>query len=326
MKYLFSIVIAILIHTVTFGQQWLHFSTIASSDWINLNDLDVSGNAITLEALVSARDTSQLNGLNIISKHTDFNDVNYILRPNRFEITTSVGYTVAESPVRLCPDSVYHLSGTYDGDSARFYVNGVVVTSVAHSGTLITNNQLAAIGNRSSLSNEQFKGYIDEVRIWNVARSQPELSTNMYTLANPTTQLGLIAYYQFEGNYTNIQGNTSWNGGVIGSQSTLSTNPFFNGSISSSVCSTILSITENSNNSDVQIIPNPAAGEFFIAFDGANNITMNLKIVDSIGRTVLETNNLQSGIRILLDVPNGIYFAILSSALHFQTERICIHK
>jgi hypothetical protein len=38
----------------------------------------------------------------------------------------------------------------------------------------------------------------------------------MMDLTNPTMQLGLLAYYKFEGNYTNLQGNAAWNGIPVG--------------------------------------------------------------------------------------------------------------
>ena len=48
-------------------------------------------------------------------------------------------------------------------------------------------------------SNENFIGYINEVRIWNVARTQAQLQTYMNSsLPNPAAQPGLLAYYTFQ--------------------------------------------------------------------------------------------------------------------------------
>ena len=58
---------------------------------------------------------------------------------------------------------------------------------------------------------ENFKGNIDEVRIWNIARTQQEIELFANFLL-PTTQPGLLAYYKFDNNYINIQGNPVFNG------------------------------------------------------------------------------------------------------------------
>jgi gliding motility-associated-like protein len=73
--------------------------------------------------------------------------------------------------------------------------------------------------------NENFIGYINEVRIWNVARTQQQIQTYMNSsLPNPTTQPGLLAYYTFD-DLKNKQGNPAWNGTLGGSASINQTNP-----------------------------------------------------------------------------------------------------
>ena len=65
--------------------------------------------------------------------------------------------------------------------------------------------------------NENFIGYINEVRIWNVARTQAQIQAYMNTsLPSPATQPGLLAYYIFD-DLLNKQGNPTWNGTTGGS-------------------------------------------------------------------------------------------------------------
>ena len=181
-------------------------------NYVQIGDLDVAGNQITVEAIV----TKTGNGINIVSKHTGPGNVNYLLRPGSAEITTTNGYINATTGFNLVQGQCYHLAFTYNGTSLDYYVNGCLASSTPHTGNLITNDYLTAIGDQSNCQCESWVGYIDEVRIWNVSRTQAEIQANMMTLPSPTTQPGLLAYYNFNGNYLNQQGNAAWNGTTIG--------------------------------------------------------------------------------------------------------------
>ena len=113
--------------------------------WVNFNDADVSGNQITIEAIIRRPFTN--NG-NIVSKHDGTNDCNYLFRPNSFQISTTDGFQFVLNPLTLPNNAWFHIAGSYDGTSIKYYVDGCLVNEVAHSGDLITNNWDAAIGNR----------------------------------------------------------------------------------------------------------------------------------------------------------------------------------
>ena len=181
-------------------------------NYVDIGDLDVAGNQITVEAII----TQTGNGTNIVSKHTGPGNVNYLMRPGSAEITTTNGYINAVTGFPLVNGQCYHLAFTYNGTSLDYYVNGCLASSTPHTGNLITNDFTTGIGDMSNCQCESWVGYIDEVRIWNVARTQAEIQANMTNLPNPTTQPGLLAYYQFNGNFANAQGNPTWNGNTIG--------------------------------------------------------------------------------------------------------------
>src|SRR5262245_6526417 len=73
-----------------------------------------------------------------------------------------------------------HLAATYDGAELRFYVNGVLVESHAQTGTLATSSNPLQIGG-DSLYGQYFNGRIDEVRVYNTARTEAEIQTDMNT-------------------------------------------------------------------------------------------------------------------------------------------------
>jgi hypothetical protein len=213
------------------AQDWLNFpSNRTGSEYVKAGNLNVPGHKITVEAMItlSVPDTSAQPQEDVVSKHYDTTDVNYLLRAWCFVLTTSSGYAVLQNPVFISINTPYHIAGTYDGDSMKYYLNGCEVGSMAWSGDMIQNIYSTAIGNRYYPRNEQFPGYIDEVRIWNVARTQDEIALNMDSLPFPAEQAGLLAYYKFNGNLLNAQGNTTLNGvrqGIINH----SPNPYWNG-------------------------------------------------------------------------------------------------
>jgi gliding motility-associated-like protein len=204
------------------AQNWLNIST-TGPNWINCGTINVTGNQITVEALITT--TAASAGENIVSKHTNPGDDNYLLRPGDFEIGTSNGFFVVSNSYPLAMNKTYHVAAVYDGAFIYYYVNGCQTGKTACTGTMIQNTLLTAIGNQSACQCEPFTGYIDEVRIWNTARSPAQLQANMNTLPTPATQAGLLAYYNMNAGYTNQQGNAAFDGTPVGSCS-FSTNPY----------------------------------------------------------------------------------------------------
>ena len=194
---------------------WLY--TPSQPSYVSIGDLDVPGNKITVEALCNT--TLNNNGFgDLVSKHKGTNDCNYLLRVYRAEITTTDGFFTASTNCPAFPNKIYHAAMVYDGASLKFYRNGFLMQEVPASGDLIQNDWKTWIGYfEPQTLNENFTGYINEVRIWNEARTQSQIRTYMNTpLPNPTTQTGLLAYYTFD-NLLNKQGNPTWNGTLGGS-------------------------------------------------------------------------------------------------------------
>ena len=91
-----------------------------------------------------------------------------------------------------------HLAATADAgsDTVKLYVNGALVESVALSGLETMNLTDMQIGNNTGVANFGFSGTMDEVRIWNTARTDQQIADNYnHTLAG--SQSGLQLYYTF---------------------------------------------------------------------------------------------------------------------------------
>jgi gliding motility-associated-like protein len=207
---------------------WLGLPSFPS--FVQVGDLDVPGNQITVEAVFN-RTTPYTGGPlfagDLVSKHKDPVNANYLLRPNDAEITTIDGvYHIAQAPCEINLNKVYHVALVYDGVTLQFYRNGFLLAQTPATGNLFQNDFPTQIGlYNAELYNTNLIGYINEVRIWNVARTQAQIQAYMNTsLPSPATQTGLLAYYTFD-DLLNKQGNPTWNGTLGGSAAIMQTNP-----------------------------------------------------------------------------------------------------
>jgi hypothetical protein len=204
------------------AQSWLHLP--ASTGYVQIGDLDIAGTALTIEANYTSTNAASVD---LVSKHSGFADVNYLLRRTHAELTTSGGFF--STPQVCTPDenTCRHAAMVYDGSTLSFYLNGQLNGQVAQTGTLVNNNFQTLIGNYGCcFGGEQFFGFLDEVRIWDVARSQADIQNFMFApLPTPSLQPGLRAYYQFS-SLVNQQGDPTWDGIAAGTAVIGQANPF----------------------------------------------------------------------------------------------------
>ncbi|MCD4817847.1 MAG: right-handed parallel beta-helix repeat-containing protein [Candidatus Cloacimonetes bacterium] len=106
----------------------------------------------------------------------------------------------------------HHVAGTYDGTNFKLYVDGDLKGTNAFSYSNTSNN--IVIGGRRSLS--WFSdSKLDEVSIWNDARTEEEINQDMHYYLNGS-EAGLVSYYQFnEGTGTTTNDLTSGNNGTL---------------------------------------------------------------------------------------------------------------
>jgi extracellular elastinolytic metalloproteinase len=93
----------------------------------------------------------------------------------------------------------YHVAATFDGTTLRLYVNGVLDATQANAyATTGTDWRMGTTNLVGTAPSEQFSGRLDEVRVWNVARSAAEVRADM--LAAPALPLPaeVVAYYNFD--------------------------------------------------------------------------------------------------------------------------------
>ena len=97
-------------------KNWLSLPSYPS--YMTAGDLDVPGNQITVEAVfmrTAPYTGGQIWAGDLVSKHVNPTDVNYLLRPNNAEITTSNGYFRTPDICEIELNKVYHAAMVYDG-------------------------------------------------------------------------------------------------------------------------------------------------------------------------------------------------------------------
>jgi hypothetical protein len=117
-----------------------------------------------------------------------------------FEIACGHGYSWhpwAWTSMKYVPLTWYHLAMTYNGSAVTLFVNGEQQFSAAGA-VILSPTQPLLIGARNSGGDPNWTwGIIDDVRIWNHARTKEQIQGAMKkTLAG--NEAGLLAYYRMD--------------------------------------------------------------------------------------------------------------------------------
>ncbi len=101
------------------------------------------------------------------------------------------------SSARVSANEWHHVAVTYDADNVCIYIDGKATDKDLSRGALPANDIPLNIGRNSQTKRDRYRGAIDEVRIWNVARTADEIRASM-NLALGGNEPGLVAYWNFE--------------------------------------------------------------------------------------------------------------------------------
>ena len=177
----------------------IHFD--GSNDYIqasHISALNVTN--LTVEAWVKA-DSTQTDYATIIDKGSDTTSGNgWMLQFNgsngNVRFWSPGGAAV--STTNINDKQWHHLAASYDGSNYKLYVDGTLENTVPSANGIVNNSADLYIGN-SLLGSMNFSGLIDEVRVWNVARTQSQIQVNRAKdlVGNES---GLAAYYNMEYN------------------------------------------------------------------------------------------------------------------------------
>jgi len=94
------------------------------------------------------------------------------------ELATGSTYTTLSSSQSLPLNAWTHIAATFDGTTMRIYQNGTLAGSKPLTGTLVSTSDPLKLGGNAVWS-EWFQGRLDEIRVWNAARTQSQIAGDM---------------------------------------------------------------------------------------------------------------------------------------------------
>lgn len=156
---------------------------------------------LTLEAWMKADSWSgSIWGSCIISKQGTNPDKGYGLtvgENGRIEFNHSIdeGWKAVNTIPILGLNSWYHIAAVYDGSTMKLYVNGIMQAMIEVQGTpTLGNGVVMNFAENPTWNGRFFHGTLDEIRIWDVARSETEIQQNM-TVELTGSEPGLVGYW-----------------------------------------------------------------------------------------------------------------------------------
>ena len=176
---------------------------------IEANNFDVDDD-FTVEAWIQADLIQGLSGsISVIEKWDNSSTpdiypfaIRYNSNTGKIDVSRSDGsITPTITSTTLFNDGEFHhVAFVKDGESLSLYVDGLLEGSSIEDTTVNTtqNNSSIYLGGRiGGITNSPFFGDLDELRIWDTARSQDEIQNNRLETLNGDED-NLVAYYNFD--------------------------------------------------------------------------------------------------------------------------------
>jgi hypothetical protein len=151
-------------------------------------------NTFTLEAWMYPRKLTASAG--IISKRHTFNTSGYFLALRTTSPNSGINANGVETPAgKIEENKWHHVAVTTSGKNVNIYINGSLAKSGMMSDPISSTIDPLYFG--VNFANKYFDGFIDEVRLWNVVRTQAQIQSSM-NVALKGNESGLVAYYRLD--------------------------------------------------------------------------------------------------------------------------------
>ena len=172
---------------------------------------------MTIEAWINATEwNSNIWGGVIVGKQGTNPDKGYCFtagQNGRVEFTVSVneGWKAVSTPALLGTNAWYHIAGVYTGSQLMLYINGQLIQTEDAIGELTHGTGVVMnLGDNPTWPGRFWNGRLDEIRIWEIARTEAEIQANM-SVELTGTETGLVAYYPMNEGSGSVLGDASGN-------------------------------------------------------------------------------------------------------------------
>ncbi|XZF62279.1 MAG: Calx-beta domain-containing protein [Gloeotrichia echinulata DVL01] len=185
---------------------WFNYQNFTLEMWVKAGETQVRYADII--------DNNHRSNRSWVVQQNDYATNNY-----HFGVSSSTGVGTGVS-FALTPNTWQHLAFVKDVNSVSVYIDGVLVNSASYSGSInYDGSQFLRLANWG-VGGRNWNGSMDEVRIWNTARTASEIVNNFNQSVAPNST-GLVAYYQFN----ERTGSTSADATINGRTASLINNP-----------------------------------------------------------------------------------------------------
>ncbi len=284
------------------------------------------GNAVTYEAWINPDTT--LTGF-IFAKWVAFaEDIQLGFSGNKifFYLHNVFGGVQLYSSTFVPLHQYTHIAATYDASAgiAKIYINGVFDTSksVGSSVSNSTGNLYFGFNPVRGDFVAPFKGIIDEVRIWNIARTESEIQSTMNQSLNGN-EPGLVGYWKFDEGTGSTTADLTSNGN--------------DGTISGAIWVPGATPVEDDVNTLhsynlLQNYPNPFNPATTIRYSIPQKSNVTLKVYDILGNevTTLVNEEKERGVYTVTfdasSIANGMYLYRLQAGSFVGTKKMILLK
>ena len=217
MKKTSTILVMLFIASLTIQAQNFSFLLDGNGEYIQFpanSDLDVGPDGFTIEAWIFANEWKgqQWQG-SIVNTDAPSPDRGYAFRCGAngklsFVMSVNGAWTEVVTPSVMNEKQWHHVAAVKNMEALILYIDGLEIARLPFSGDAPAAGLPVRIGASGGFGDRFFDGAIDEVRIWNVARTEQQIAENK-TVDLTGTEPGLVTYLPFnEGSGTTI-GNLS---------------------------------------------------------------------------------------------------------------------
>jgi hypothetical protein len=230
--------------------------------------------------------------------------------------TFSSSGVYAATPALATPLGRHHIAASFDADSIRLYVDGALTGAAVWTlGPLYFGAEDLLIGadNWGCGYYRRFDGFIDDVRLWKVARTGAQIA-NAMNCSLTGHEDGLVAYWPFDdGDLIDATGN-GHDGAAVGTAGAVA----YGAQASLSTCTVgIWDRPGSASAVSLDVFPHPARDRISIAFTLSRPGPATIELLDITGRRVFAcaAREFPAGrheiVRDLRDLPGGVSSGVL---------------